>query len=300
VLKIDGRTVSRCVQQGVKVGQGSFGDVYCCKWSGRVVALKIISSDLSDNDKALKEFVDEMDVLCRLDHPNVIAIHGACLEPKSLCYVCEFAEKGSLFDVLHHKTHQAKLTWPRRLKLAADAARGMLYLHAKERRIVHRDLKSMNLLVFANWSCKVADFGIFREQHATFLSTQSTAGSPAWMAPEMLRGEKTTEKVDVYSFGVILWEIVTLQKPWAHIKSFQELITVVGIKDNRLALPDPWPENCPRSVEDIIRRCFLAAKDRPSFEEIYVALEAAIQVVDPGWVYTPPKTWQDEQNPTSP
>jgi serine/threonine-protein kinase CTR1 len=178
--------------------------------------------------------------------------------------------------------------------MAADAARGMAYLHHKDRRIVHRDLKSMNLLVFGNWAVKVADFGIFREQHATFLSTQSSAGSPAWLAPEILRGERTSEKVDIYSYGVILWEIVTLQKPWAEIKSLQELITTVGLKDGRLKLPEPWPEGCPRSIERVIKGCFAAQpKLRPTFDEILVEVESAIREIEPGWVYIPPADPKD-------
>lgn len=106
----------------------------------------------------------------------------------------------------------------------------------------------------------------------------------------MLRGEKVSEKVDIYSFGVILWEIVTLSKPWSELRSIQELITKVGLKDQRLVLPEPWPEQCPRSIRTLILACFEKnPKDRPSFDEIYERMESSIREIEPGWTYAQPE-----------
>ncbi|KAJ6682871.1 SERINE/THREONINE-PROTEIN KINASE EDR1 [Salix koriyanagi] len=134
---------------------------------------------------------------------------GAVTRPPNLSIITEFLPRGSLYRILHRP--QSQIDEKRRIKMALDVARGMNCLHASSPTIVHRDLKSPNLLVDQNWTVKVADFGLSRLKHNTFLSSKSTAGTPEWMAPEVLRNEPSNEKCDVYSFGVILWELATLK-----------------------------------------------------------------------------------------
>uniref|UniRef100_A0A803QVH1 Protein kinase domain-containing protein n=1 Tax=Cannabis sativa TaxID=3483 RepID=A0A803QVH1_CANSA len=120
--------------------------------------------------------------------------------------------------------------------MAYDVAKGMNYLHQLQPPIVHRDLKSPNLLVDRNYTVKVCDFGLSRSKENTFLSSKTAAGTPEWMAPEVLRADPSNEKSDVYSFGVILWELMTLQQPWSNLKQL-EVVGEVGFKNKRLEIP---------------------------------------------------------------
>ncbi|KAK3159077.1 hypothetical protein QOZ80_2AG0145410 [Eleusine coracana subsp. coracana] len=151
----------------------------------------------------------------RLRHPNVVLFMGAITRVPHLSIVTEFLPRGSLFRLIHRPNNQ--LDERKRLRMALDVARGMNYLHNCTPVIVHRDLKSPNLLVDKNWVVKVCDFGLSRMKNNTFLSSRSTAGTAEWMAPEVLRNEPSDEKCDVFSYGVILWELCTLLQPWEGI-----------------------------------------------------------------------------------
>lgn len=139
--------------------------------------------------------------------------------------------------------------------------------------IVHRDLKSPNLLVDAAYTVKVGDFGLSRSKANTFLSSKTAAGTPEWMAPEVLRDEPSDEKSDVYSFGVILWELVTLQQPWRNLNPTQ-VVAAVGFKGKRLEIP----KNVTWEVAALIEACW--ADDpwkRPPFSYIMEFLQQEIE-----------------------
>lgn len=115
------------------------------------------------------------------------------------CFVTEFLERGDLFAVLRNPEN--RLTWAKPiLRMTIDTSRGMAYLHSMKPPIIHRDLKSMNILVSSTWGTKVSDFGLSREKSVD--ETMSVTGTPLWLPPEMIRGERYTEKADVYSFGI--------------------------------------------------------------------------------------------------
>ncbi|GJN00225.1 hypothetical protein PR202_ga17640 [Eleusine coracana subsp. coracana] len=152
-------------------------------------------------------------------------------------------------------------------------ARGMNYLHNCTPLIVHRDLKSPNLLVDKNWVVKVCDFGLSRIKHSTFLSSRSTAGTAEWMAPEVLRNEPSDEKCDVFSYGVILWELCTLLQPWEGMNPMQ-VVGAVGFQQRRLSIPG----NVDPAVAEIIERCWQTdPKLRPSFSEIMASLRPLLK-----------------------
>ncbi|CAN6277995.1 unnamed protein product, partial [Urochloa humidicola] len=197
---------------GERIGLGSYGEVYHADWNGTEVAVKkFLDQDLSG--VSLEQFKCEVRIMSRLRHPNVVLFLGYVTQPPNLSILTEYLPRGSLYRLLHRPNSQ--IDEVRRLKMALDVAKGMNYLHSSHPTIVHRDLKSPNLLVDRNWVVKVSDFGMSRLKHRTFLSSKSTAGTPEWMAPEVLRNEPSNEKCDVYSFGVILWELATMRVPWS-------------------------------------------------------------------------------------
>ncbi|KAL6578953.1 copper transport protein ctr1 [Orobanche minor] len=157
-------------------------------------------------------------IMKRLRHPNIVLFMGAVTEPPNLSIVTEYLSRGSLYRLLHKPGAKEALDERRRLSMAYDVAKGMNYLHKCNPPIV-RDLKSPNLLVDRKSTVKVCDFGLSRLKAKTFLPSKSAAGT--WMAPEVLRDEPSNENLDLYSFGVILWELMTLPQPWGNLNPAQ-------------------------------------------------------------------------------
>ncbi|XP_022863781.1 serine/threonine-protein kinase CTR1-like isoform X3 [Olea europaea var. sylvestris] len=203
-----------------RIGAGSFGTVHHAEWNGCDVAVKILMEQ-DFHAEQYKEFLREVAIMKRLRHPNIVLFMGAVTEPPNLSIVTEYLSRGSLYRLLRRPDAREVLDERRRLCMAYDVVKGMSYLHKHNPPIVHRDLKSPNLLVDKKYTVKVCDFGLSRLKANTFLSSKSAAGTPEWMAPEVLRDEPSNEKSDVYSFGVILWELATLQPPWRNLNPAQ-------------------------------------------------------------------------------
>ncbi|TVU28493.1 hypothetical protein EJB05_20012 [Eragrostis curvula] len=255
---------------GERIGLGSFGEVYRGEWHGTEVAVKkFLQQDISSD--ALEEFKTEVRIMKRLRHPNVVLFMGAITRVPHLSIVTEFLPRGSLFRLIHRPNNQ--LDERKRLRMALDVARGMNYLHNCTPVIVHRDLKSPNLLVDKNWVVKVCDFGLSRMKNNTFLSSRSTAGTAEWMAPEVLRNEPSDEKCDVFSYGVVLWELCTLLQPWEGMNAMQ-VVGAVGFQNRRLDIPD----NIDPVIAEIIMKCWQTdPKLRPSFAEIMAKLKPLLK-----------------------
>ncbi|MQL93715.1 hypothetical protein Taro_026372 [Colocasia esculenta] len=308
---------------GERIGLGSYGEVYRADWNGKEVAVKkFLDQDFSGD--ALDEFRLEVRIMRRLRHPNVVLFMGAVTRPPNLSIVTEFLSRGSLYRILHRSN--SHIDEKHRIKMALNVAMGMNCLHTSTPTIVHRDLKSPNLLVDMDWNVKVwkvvvgldlqvCDFGLSRLKHNTFLSSKSTAGTPEWMAPEVLRNEPSNENVrqlpvvaswlpvvdgdnwccrgqplecDVYSFGVILWELATLRMPWSGMNPMQ-VVGAVGFQNRRLDIPkelDPL-------VARIIWQCWQTDPSlRPSFAQLTSALKPIQQLVVP--------SHEDTQSPSMP
>jgi serine/threonine protein kinase len=157
------------------------------------------------------------------------------------------------------------------IQLAIDVAQAMVYLHPN---IVHRDLKSQNVLLGADGTAKVCDFGIAKFKDRTFVSTvNGQAGTPAYMAPELFDGINATEKVDVYSFSILLWECITGKVPWGHVPSPMQIIYYVGVLNQRPLMPSDG--SVPKDLEQLIQDCWVVdPKKRPSFDVILKRLRA--------------------------
>lgn len=249
------------LQLGEEVGQGSFAVVYRGLWNGSDVAIKVFLGN-EYNEGTLLGYKKEIDIMRRLRHPNVLLFMGACYSHERLAIVTEFLPRGSLFKTLHRSNQVLDIK--RRLRMALDVTRGMNYLHRRNPPIIHRDLKSSNLLVDKNWTVKVGDFGLSRLKHATLVSAKSGLGTPQWMAPEILRNEPSNEKSDVFSFGVILWELMTVSIPWNNLNPLQ-VVGVVGFMDRRLDMP----EGLDPRIASIITDCWQSKPERrPSFQDI--------------------------------
>ncbi|XP_024519968.1 probable serine/threonine-protein kinase SIS8 isoform X1 [Selaginella moellendorffii] len=249
-----------------QIGQGSCATVHRGTWCGLDVAVKVFH-ELQYNESGMEDFRKEVSIMKKLRHPNIVLFLGAASTQDRLYIVTELMPRGSLFKLLHRRP--TGLDWKRKLSMALDVARGMTYLHNCTPPIVHRDLKSTNLLVDKNLKVKVGDFSLSRLKHSNFLTGNARMGTSQWMPPEVLRSEASSEKSDVYSFGVILWELATEEVPWKDLDPLQ-VIAVVGFKDKRMPLPESLDPKYAATIQD----CWKSAwEERPSFEELTVRLK---------------------------
>ncbi|KAF5183444.1 Mitogen-activated protein kinase kinase kinase [Thalictrum thalictroides] len=255
-----------------ELGSGTFGTVYHGKWRGTDVAIKRIkkscfSGRSSEQERLTKDFWREAQILSKLHHPNVVAFYGVVPDGSggTLATVTEFMVNGSLRHVLLRKDRA--LDRRKKLMIAMDAAFGMEYLHSKN--IVHFDLKCDNLLVNLRDSqrpiCKVGDFGLSRIKRNTLVSG-GVRGTLPWMAPELLNGSsnRVSEKVDVFSFGIAMWEILTGEEPYANMHCGA---IIGGILNNTLR-PN-IPDRCDSEWRKLMEECWAPDPSvRPSFTEI--------------------------------
>ncbi|KAA8515107.1 hypothetical protein F0562_018106 [Nyssa sinensis] len=242
---------------GTRVGIGFFGEVFRGIWNATDVAIKVfLEQDLTVEN--IEDFCNEISILSRLRHPNVILFLGACTKPPRLSMVTEYMEMGSLYYLIHVSGQKKRLSWRRRLKMLCDICRGLMCIHRMK--IAHRDLKSANCLVNKHWTVKICDFGLSRVLTTTPMRPSSSAGTPEWMAPELIRNEPFTEKCDIFSLGVIIWEICTLNRPWDGVPSVQ-VVYAVANDGLRLEIPEG-------PLGKLIADCWAEPDERPSCEEV--------------------------------
>ncbi|KAF3579321.1 hypothetical protein DY000_02034904 [Brassica cretica] len=242
---------------GTRVGIGFFGEVFRGVWNGTDVAIKLfLEQDLTAEN--MEDFCNEISILSRVRHPNVVLFLGACTKPPRLSMITEYMELGSLYYLIHMSGQKKKLSWHRRLRMLRDICRGLMCIHRMK--IVHRDLKSANCLVDKHWTVKICDFGLSRIMTDENMKDTSSAGTPEWMAPELIRQEPFTEKCDIFSLGVIMWELSTLRKPWEGVPP-QKVIFAVAHEKSRLEIPDG-------PLSKLIADCWKEPQERPSCEEI--------------------------------
>ena len=240
---------------GQGIGRGAYGEVFKGVYRETEVAIKLfVDQDVSD--KVLEAFRKEVDILKKLRHPNILHFMGYCTVPPHMCIVTEYEHNGSLFKLLHRT--KIRLDNSQKLKIALDTAIGMHYLHTSKPPIVHGDLKSPNLLLGDNLNVKICDFGLSRFRMATKLSAGSKLGTPEWTAPEVLQSSRNSEAGDVYSYGVVLWELFTGQIPWEGNQRH------AGRADGRLpqgspAYPNGLPEVGPGVDGELLPCCRRAA-----------------------------------------
>ncbi|XP_022748518.1 serine/threonine-protein kinase STY46-like isoform X1 [Durio zibethinus] len=256
-----------------KVASGSYGDLYKGTYCSQEVAIKVLKPERINTDMQ-KEFAQEVFIMRKVRHKNVVQFIGACTKPPGLCIVTEFMSGGSVYDYLHKQKGVFKL--PSLLKVAIDVSKGMNYLH--QNNIIHRDLKAANLLMDENEVVKVADFGVARVKAQSGVMTAET-GTYRWMAPEVIEHKPYDHKADVFSFGIVLWELLTGKVPYEYLTPLQAAVGVV-----QKGLRPTIPKHTNPKLTELLERCWQQDPAlRPDFSEIIGILQQiAKEVGDEG------------------
>ena len=241
----------RELELGEKLAAGAFSRVHAGRWQGRDVAVKVLTDTSAAQLRACEE---ELLVHAALTtHAGVVRLHGANLSLPDCCIVMERC-RGSIFERLHRQ-HDADLDRRDAVDMAAQVAEAMAFLHAQQPPVVHRDLKSHNVLIDADGRCRLCDFGLVGTRAVT-------AGTPNYMAPELFLAKAYSTPVDVFAFGVLLNELFTREVPW---DGYQPL----DIKDKVVEGERPrTAKTMPHACEGLLRKLWHQhASLRPSFKE---------------------------------
>ncbi len=242
---------------GEKLGEGSFGVVYKGMLGTKAKAIKkLLIKDPSQ--EAVSEFKKELIIMAKLQSDNIVQLDGYCIKPE-YCLIMELMVNGSLYKLLHS---DAELSWVIRYKIIDHIVRGIAYLHANN--VIHRDLKSLNILLGKDYDTKIADFGVSKIKSETSASTTSVVGTVNWLAPEVIDGKGCSKASDMYGIGVIVWEIVTRKMPYKSANG-NPLLIMKWISDGKRP---QIPKDCPDKVAHLIQWCQKRdPSKRPSADE---------------------------------
>ncbi|KAF5768133.1 putative protein kinase RLK-Pelle-WAK family [Helianthus annuus] len=257
------------------IGKGGYGVVYKGVLAGkRVVVIK--KSKLVDESQA-EQFINEVLMLTQVIHRNVVKLLGCCLEEEVPILVYEFISNNTLFHRIHQRLGGMNwLSWENRLRVATEAANALGYLHSEiTMPIIHRDVKSTNILLDENYTAKILDFGasklvpVDHDQVTTLI--QGTLG---YLDPEYFNSSQLTEKSDVYSFGVVLAELITGKKPIEN--------RLFEIVEPRLLREGTFEQL--QAVGDLVKRCLsFASHDRPTMKEVAMELDSLRKFTTHPW-----------------
>ena len=243
------------------IGRGAYGEVFFAvhRETGKKVAVKRLTLEQLDGQQLLY-FCREVMVLANCNNYFLLPFLGFSPTPP-YAIVTQYVSRGSLFDALRHRPNSPRLGPQDKLLAIMAMARGMLSLHRQS--IIHRDLKSLNVLLDEDLLPKICDFGIARYMGDYGELVTKQVGTPQWMAPELILGQNYTNKVDVYSFGVIVWEILTEQIPWKDKNTVNVALMVSQNKRPEI------PGHCPVELKKLITACWNQdPSKRPSFAQI--------------------------------
>ncbi|NXU46482.1 FRK kinase, partial [Drymodes brunneopygia] len=250
-----------------KLGSGQFGEVWEGLWNNTTpVAIKTLKSGSMDS----KDFLREAQIMKNLRHPKLIQLYAVCTLEEPIYIITELMRHGSLLEYLK-KDGGSKISLIHQVDMAAQVASGMAYLESQN--YIHRDLAARNVLVGEHNVYKVADFGLARvfkvENQNVYEARTETKLPVKWTAPEAIRYNRFSIKSDVWSFGILLYEIITYgQMPYHGMPGYQ----VIQVLDDGYRLPRP--EKCPESLYKMMEQCWNAkADERPSFQDLMEQLE---------------------------
>ncbi|XP_055847806.1 tyrosine-protein kinase Fer isoform X2 [Episyrphus balteatus] len=251
-----------------KIGRGNFGDVYKAKLKStkQDVAVKTCRMTLPDEQK--RKFLQEGRILKQYDHPNIVKLIGICVQKQPIMIVMELVPGGSLLNFLRKNSNS--LTTRQLMGMCRDAAAGMRYLESKN--CIHRDLAARNCLIDLENSVKISDFGMSREEEEYIVSDGMKQIPVKWTAPEALNFGKYTCLCDVWSYGILMWEIFSKgDTPYSGMSNSRARERI----DTGFRMPAP--ENTPPEMYRLMLKCWAAeAESRPHFDEIFNVVDALI------------------------
>lgn len=253
---------------GKTIGHSSFGTVCEGRLNGTKVAVKTIKRTGAEDEKTIAK---EAEFNCRLRHPNIVLYMGIAMTPTEVCIVTELMARGNVRDLLVPApgARAVKLEWNIRLQWALDTAQGMAYLHSLTPTMIHRDLKTTNLLVDRGMNVKICDFGMSRLQDADKVMT--AVGTVQFAAPEVLKHERYNEKVDLFSYGTVMWELYTRQPVFDKLPQLAVYQAVIGGN-----MP-PVDANCPKEYTEVMHKCWSRnPAHRPSFQDVIECVSALV------------------------
>ncbi|CAH9101268.1 unnamed protein product [Cuscuta europaea] len=288
------------------IGEGSYGRVYyATSNNGKAVAVKKLDESSVPGPDA--EFLTQVSMVSRIKHENLVELLGYCVERNHRVLVYEFATMGSLHDVLHGRKGVEgsqpgpPLDWIQRVRIAVDAARGLEWLHEKvQPSVIHRDIRSSNILLFDNFKAKIADFNLSNQppDMAARLHSTRVLGTFGYHAPEYAMTGHLTQKSDVYSFGVVLLELLTGRKPVDHTmpRGQQSLVTwaTPRLSEDKVhqcvdpRLKGEYPPKAVAKMAAVAALCVqYEAEFRPNMSIVVKALQPLLrsQVPAPGMQY---------------
>eukprot|EP01088_Endostelium_zonatum_P014239 TRINITY_DN3033_c1_g1_i1.p1 TRINITY_DN3033_c1_g1~~TRINITY_DN3033_c1_g1_i1.p1 ORF type:complete len:535 (+),score=157.27 TRINITY_DN3033_c1_g1_i1:62-1666(+) len=245
-----------------EIARGSYGIVYSGTFRGTEVAIKkMLVPKMSEQE--LKDFHAEVNIMKKLHHPNVVLLMAVCSTPPNLAFVTELMV-GSLWGLLHDKSMNLDLKT--QIRLITDTARGMNYLHLFKPAVVHRDLKSPNLLVDKYLNIKIADFGLSKVKSSLMTGNLGTC---QYMAPEVIQSSEYTEKADVFSFAIVMWEVLSRQVPYQGVQALQLAYGIIH-QNKRLPIDPSWNKELVQIMSMSWER---EPVNRPSFSDILQMLK---------------------------
>ncbi|XP_073526122.1 uncharacterized protein [Phyllobates terribilis] len=276
------------------LGKGGYGTVYKGVLSDkREVAIK--KSMVSDKTQT-EQFVNEVVILTQINHRNVVKLLGCCLETEVPLLVYELVSNGTLFEHIHKKARTSWLSWANCVRIASEAADALSYLHsAASIPIIHRDIKSSNILIDESFTAKISDFGASRliplDQDQVLTMVQGTLG---YLDPEYFQTSQLTEKSDVYSFGVLLAELITRKKPLCKERKSSEKnlgsYFLLAMKEDRLweVIHDDLMKEASSKqlifMAKLIKDCLeMKGEDRPTMKEVAIELDCLKKRMNHPW-----------------
>ena len=258
-----------------KIGEGSSSDIFLGLYRGTEIAEKRLH--LINKEKNISEFKREVSSFIILNHPYLLIFYGVIVEPEHLSIITEYCPGGNLHELLYKKKH-IYLTWKIRKKFLLQIAKGMNYLHKNNPPILHRDLKSLNIFLTNDIknnndtaNIKIADYGlsIFYDKNKPLMER---VGTCHWMAPEVIKCQEYTTKADVYSYGIIIWEICTREMPYDYYDK-ESILIKVCVKNMRPDLKK-IPNDTPDKLKELMIKCWdQDPNKRPSFDYIITFIE---------------------------